>query len=267
MEHEYLNNAVPTIGYFKHRVGTPEWLIEYRRTNFIDITYILNGQAVYTINREKITVGEGDLLCIPKGSERSAASADPKRFECYAANFTIHGYGGEKGNEIGDELALPLPLHSTVGIQNDLIAHYRKLNEDFLSRSPGYVMRARARLMLIIQRFMEILVYERETYRLDPRVKQAMRYIKENYAEPLSISGVAAVVSLNPVYFGTLFKRETHYTFRDYLNKVRLGQAEDMLRAGKWNVTEVAALCGFTDVFYFSRLFKKYKGLPPSEVK
>jgi len=266
MEHEYLNNAVPTIEYFKHRAGTPEWLIEYKRTNFIDITYIINGQAVYTINREKITVSEGDVLCIPRGSERSAASTEPKRFECYAANFTMHSYGSDN-EEIGNELALPLPIHATVGIHNDLIAHYRKLNEDFLSRSPGYVMRARARLMLIIQRFMEILVYERDTHRLDPRVKQAMRYIAENYAEPLTISGVAAVVSLNAVYFGTLFKRETSLTFRDYLNNVRLGQAEEMLRAGKWNVTEVSTLCGFSDVFYFSRLFKKYKGIPPSSVK
>jgi AraC-like DNA-binding protein len=260
MELELFNNSVPTVDYFKHRVSTPEWLIEYKRTNYIDLTYITGGQAVYTVNRKKIFAQEGDVLCIPKGSERSAVSQDPTKFECFAANFNLFALTGE-------EMSVPLPVHSRVGIHNDLISHYRKLNEDFLARSPGYVMRARARLMLIMQRFMEMLVYEVDTYQFDTRVKQAIRFITENYAEHLTISAVAAAVSLNPVYFGTLFKRETRVTFRDYLNTIRINQAEDMLRAGKWNVTEVASHCGFTDVFYFSRLFKKHKGIPPSAVQ
>lgn len=257
---DIFNNSTPSIEYFRHRISTPEWTIEYRKTDYIDLTYITGGQAVYTVNREKIFVGEGDVLCIPKGSERSAVSDDPAKFECFSTSFNLCTPSGE-------EIAMPLPLHSRVGIHNDLIAHYRKLNEDFLARSPGYVMRARARLMLILQRFMEMLVYEVDTHRFDPRVKQAIRFVTEHYAENLKISEVAAAVSLNPVYFGTLFKRETRLTFRDYLNTIRINQAEDMLRAGKWNVTEVAAHCGFADVFYFSRLFKKYKGVPPSAVQ
>ncbi|MCL1862831.1 MAG: AraC family transcriptional regulator [Defluviitaleaceae bacterium] len=260
MELEIFNNSIPTVDYFKHRISTPEWMIEYKRTNFIDLTYVTGGQAVYTINRQKYMVEEGDVICIPKGSERSAISSDPTKFECFAVNFIMSSF-------LGEEITVPLPIHSKVGIQNDLISHYRKLSEDFLAKSPGYVMRSRARLMLIIQRYMEMLVYEVDTHRFDPRVKQAIRYITENYAEPLTISIVAENVSLNPVYFGTLFKRETHVTFRDYLNTIRVNQAEDMLRAGTWNVTEVAGHCGFADVFYFSRLFKKIKGIPPSSVQ
>ncbi|MCL2355838.1 MAG: AraC family transcriptional regulator [Defluviitaleaceae bacterium] len=259
MDFDTFNDCVPSLEYFRHRISTPEWLIEYRTTNYIDLTYVIAGQAVYTVNRKKIFASEGDVLCIPKGSERSAVSNAPAKFECFAANFNLFAPTGE-------DVAVPLPLHSHVGIHNDLISHYSKLSEDFLARSPGYTMRAKARLMLVLQRFMEMLVYEVDTYRFDPRVKQAIRFITEHYAEQLKISEVAAAVSLNPVYFGTLFRRETRMTFRDYLNTIRINQAEDMLRAGKWNVTEVAAHCGFSDVFYFSRLFKKYKGIPPSTV-
>ncbi|MCL1878440.1 MAG: AraC family transcriptional regulator [Defluviitaleaceae bacterium] len=260
MDLEIFNNSMPWIDYFRHRISTPEWLIEYRTTSNIDLTYIIAGQAVYTVNRQKIYASEGDLLCIPRGSERSAVSNDPAKFECFATNFNLVAQSGEN-------VPVPLPLHSHVGIHNDLISHYRKLSEDFLARSPGYIMRSRARLMLVLQRFMEMLVYEIDTHRFDPRVKQAIRFVTEHYAEHLKISEVAAAVSLNPVYFGTLFRRETRMTFRDYLNTIRINQAEDMLRAGKWNVTEVAAHCGFSDVFYFSRLFKKYKGIPPSSVQ
>jgi len=260
MELDDFNNAIPTIEYFNNRVNTPGWNIEQGRINFIDLTYVTKGQAVYTINGQRIIVGEGDLLCIPKGSERVATSENPDGFECFAANFTLQTFSGA-------EPTVPLPLLSHVGSHSDIISLYRKLNEDYVSRNPGYVMRVRARFMIILQRFLEMLLYDVDTYRFDPRVKQAIRYITDNYAEHLTITKVANAVSLNPVYFGTLFKKETRLTFRDYLNTVRLNQAEDMLRTGKWNVSEAANNCGFTDVFYFSRLFKKYKGIPPSAVQ
>jgi AraC-like DNA-binding protein len=260
MPTELLDTGIPTIECYKHVISSPEWLIEYKITDCIDLTYIVGGQAIYTINRSKVIVEEGDLLCIPKGSERSAVSNGPAKFECYAVDFNLTTLGGE-------ELTIPLPLHIKAGIHNDLILHYQKLKEDFLSRGPGHIMRARARLMLVIQRIMEMFVYEADTVLFDPRIKQSIRYIKEHYAEPLTITAVAAVVSLSPVYFGTLFKRETDVTFRDYLNTIRINQAEHMLRTGKWNVTEVAGYCGFADVFYFSRLFKKHKGIPPSVLK
>lgn len=260
MELEIFNNCIPTIDYFNNRCNTPGWYIAGDIIDFIDLTYVIKGKAVYTVSDQKVFVEAGDLLCIPKGSARSAVSDAPEKFECFAANINLLGPSGE-------ESAVPLPILSNVGIHSDIISHYRKLNEDYLSRNPGYVMRVRGRFMLILQRFMEMLVYDVDTYQFDPRVKQAIRFITDNYAEQLSISAVASAVCLNPVYFGTLFKKETRVTFRDYLNTIRINQAEDMLGTGKWNVTEVALNCGFTDVFYFSRLFKKHKGIPPSAVQ
>ena len=260
MHIDKFDNAIPTIEYFNNRNNTPNWKIEQQETDFIDLTYIIHGQATYTINKEKYHVRDGDLLCIPKGSHRYATSENPRAFECYAVNFALHDAHGE-------EMDVPLPICSNVGIYNDVITHFNRINENWLSRGSGCNMRIRAHFMLILQRFMAMLVYDADYYQFDPRVKQAIRFLTERFSDHLTISQVAEVVSLNPVYFGALFKKETHMTFRDYLTTIRLNQAEDMLQTGKWNVTEVAQNCGFTDVFYFSRLFKKHKGIPPSSVQ
>ena len=259
MQFDKFDSAIPTLEYFNNRNNSPSWCIEHSKIDFIDLTYVVKGRASYTINQQQIDVKEGDLLCIPHGTERYAVSESPTEFECFAANFHLHSLTGE-------EVELPLQLLSHPGLHGDIISLYRVLNETWLSRPPGYVMRSRAHLMLILQRFLALLVYDIDTYKYDPRVKKAIRFITENYADPLTISTVADSVSLNAVYFGALFKKETHYTFRDYLNTVRLNQAEDMLRSGKWNVSEVAQNCGFADVFYFSRIFKKHKGIPPSAI-
>jgi len=254
------NNAIPTLDYFRYRTATPDWRIDPSITDFVDLTYVVGGSANYTINGQYLHVAAGDLLCIPRGTHRTATSNDPLQLTLFAANFHMQTLDGQ-------HTAVPLPLHSHIGVNDDLISWYKRLNETWLRRSPGYVMRVRANLMFIMQRIMAMLVYEVDTFRFDPRIKTAIRYITDHYAEPLHISEVAKAVSLNPVYFGALFKKETQVTFRDYLNMIRLNQAEDMLRTGEWNVTEVALRCGFVDVFYFSRLFKKNKGIPPSSVQ
>ena len=259
MNHDDFNNAIPILEYFNHRNNTPAWRIEPAQTDFVDLTYITGGRAEYVIDGELYHASAGDLLCIPPGSLRSATSIDPAHFCGFAANFFMR-------QPNGGDIAVPLPLHASIGIHDDIIALYKKINEEWLRRSPGYVMRARAFFMIILQRYMAMLVYEVDTYNYDPRVKTAIRYIVDHFADPLQITDVAHVVALNPVYFGALFKKETQMAFRDYLNMIRLNQAEDMLRTGEWNVTEVSLRCGFGDVFYFSRLYKKHKGVPPSKV-
>ena len=260
MKLDEFDNTIPTLEYFINRTGTPTWSIDSSQIDFIDMTYITKGGATYIVDGQKVLAEEGDLICIPKHALRVATSDDPASLECFAANFNLHNLQGE-------EAILPLPLVSNVGIHGEIISYYRRINEIWLSRQPGYVMQVRAYLMLVLQRFLAMLVYDVDTYQFDPRIKKAIRFITDNYADSLTIGMVAEAVSLNSVYFGSLFKKETHVTFRDYLNTIRLNQAEDMLRTGKWNVTEVAQNCGFTDVFYFSRLFKKHKGMPPSAVR
>jgi AraC family transcriptional regulator, arabinose operon regulatory protein len=89
---------------------------------------------------------------------------------------------------------------------------------------------------------------------------------QERYHENLELSGMATSIHLNPVYFGKLFKKNTGYSFKEYLNLIRINNAEMLLATGEFNVTEVAERCGFNDVSYFSNVFKSIKGFPPSNV-
>ncbi|MCL2404135.1 MAG: AraC family transcriptional regulator [Defluviitaleaceae bacterium] len=258
------DNAVPCIDYFSYRKDTYGWRIEPSITDFVDMTYIIGGDAVYIINDEKIAVSAGDLLCIPKQSSRSAISHTAEMLECFAVNFNMYGLELGTGN---NDVNIPLPLVASVGIHEGIISLFKRLNENWLRRGPGYTMRVRAYFMLILQRFFEMLLYEVDTSRFDARIKATIRYITNNFTEPVCITDAAKEVHLTPNYLGILFKQEVGTTFRDYLNTIRLNQAEDMLRAGDGSITEIALKCGFKDVFYFSRLFKKYKGATPSSVQ
>ena len=77
---------------------------------------------------------------------------------------------------------------------------------------------------------------------------------------------MAEIVGLHRVYLGKLFKNNMGCSFKEYLNMIRINNAEMLLTTGGFSVTQVAERCGFRDVSYFSNVFKLVKGYPPSTV-
>lgn len=88
-----------------------------------------------------------------------------------------------------------------------------------------------------------------------------IRYINSNYQnEELSLQTVACEFTINSNYVSQLFRRETGMTFTEYLTKLRLKNAICLLKGTKMPVCTIAEKSGFTDYFYFARVFKKYTG-------
>ena len=93
-----------------------------------------------------------------------------------------------------------------------------------------------------------------------------LEYIDNNFADPeLSVSKVADIFDFSGKYLSSLFVKNMDMKFTDYLTKIRIEQAAKILQAGKMPVVELAAKCGYTDAFYFSKVFKNMMGVPPSQ--
>lgn len=97
-------------------------------------------------------------------------------------------------------------------------------------------------------------------------VKTALEYIGDNYADPISLDGVAGVCGITKYHLAREFKRYTGQTVLTYVNSVRCKKAELCLSDGM-TVTEAARECGFESVSYFSRTYKKVMGIAPSSSK
>ncbi len=259
MNENVFNNISVTIHYFNHRICTPEWVIEPRITPFTEITYIISGEAVYIVNGKHYTVRAGDLVYVKKNSRESAFANPHNLMECYSFN-------GHILDLTGNEIILPLPVVSHVGVHPDIIAYYQELNTAWLVREPGYNTKARAIFMIILQRFYKLIWHPNYKSDYDKRIKRVLQYTIDHFMEPLTVNDMAKMVKLSPLYFGRLFKNETGQSYKQYLNLIRINKAENMLKSGIRNVSEVASACGFSDVFYFSKLFKRVKGYSPSDI-
>ncbi|HHW48168.1 MAG TPA: response regulator [Clostridiaceae bacterium] len=98
-------------------------------------------------------------------------------------------------------------------------------------------------------------------------VEMAKKIIIENYREDITTKYLSDRLFLNQDYLGRIFKGETGMTVSDYVNKVRVKKAMELLKNPKYMVYEVARMVGFSDQHYFSTVFRKVTGLTPSQYK
>jgi signal transduction histidine kinase/DNA-binding LacI/PurR family transcriptional regulator/AraC-like DNA-binding protein len=94
-------------------------------------------------------------------------------------------------------------------------------------------------------------------------VRQAMAYIHQHYAEPISRTDLARHVALSEDYLTSCFRKELGVTPITYLNRYRVNRARQLLNDTDHSVTEIALKVGFSDSGYFSRVFRREVGLSP----
>lgn len=100
----------------------------------------------------------------------------------------------------------------------------------------------------------------------DSTVVEMIRFVKYNYQDKISISDLSKKLAYSESMLNRKFKKEVHITFNEYLNRYRINKAIELLKNSDYNITEISYMCGYSSAKYFSRVFKKYLGISPSDV-
>lgn len=88
-------------------------------------------------------------------------------------------------------------------------------------------------------------------------------YMKEHYSEKITLNALADSVGFSKYYISRLFKQHMGVTMIDYLIKVRLDQAKELLKTGEYSIKQISFMTGYSDPNYFTWSFKKYLGISP----
>ncbi len=100
-----------------------------------------------------------------------------------------------------------------------------------------------------------------------PVITRAKQFIKEHQTEDLSLGQVAKAVNTSSFYFCKMFKRFTGINFTDYLSRLRIEQARNLLLNPNLRISEIAYEVGFQSLTHFNRVFKKIIGQSPTEYR
>lgn len=98
-------------------------------------------------------------------------------------------------------------------------------------------------------------------------IKQAKSFIKEHFAEPLSLTKVAKHVAVNPAYLSYSFTKYCGQNFLEYVTQYRITKAKEILLQTSSQIQEIAHQIGYTDISYFTRIFRRETGLTPGSYR
>lgn len=90
-------------------------------------------------------------------------------------------------------------------------------------------------------------------------------YVRQHYKEDISVAQIAENYHMNAAYLSSVFKERNNIALSNYIEEIRMEKAKKFLREDWGNITETARAVGYGDSNYFTKVFKKYTGMTPSQ--
>ena len=120
---------------------------------------------------------------------------------------------------------------------------------------------------VMYQTFYLLLEKQRLLPKLDPRINNALLYLEQNIATPLTISTLSQIAFLSPTQFKKAFKKQLGFTPLEYITKIRMEKAQALLTHTDYSLQLIGEHVGYKTLSTFSRKFKQYHGLSPKHFK
>ena len=242
----------------------------------MEIIAVKKGKGRITVDTVSYPVEEGDILAVFPGQLHAISCGSGERMEYENIIFDLELLGGS-GDVAAEKYLLPLqsgrlalPMRLTPDDWSyDWAANCLRAAEEFNKiKDIGYELCIKGELLL----FLAALVgREGDLPPVDNadtrRLKTALQLVEEHYMEDISIDRAAAACGCSASHFMRWFKAMTAQSFTAFLNEHRLNAAAAALRAGDDTVLAIAESCGFENLSYFNRMFKRKFGLTPREYR
>ena len=225
----------------------------------IELHLILEGECILKNGEEEIFLSAGDCAVI-NGNELHAGGGGRCAFICLILSpdfFEHHRTVFQK--KIRDSYVAELIEKIARGDK------WLDNPTDLESRGYAYLLIAHMIQKYAIRTLSES-VYSQHFKKMN-LVNRAVSYMNEHYAEPLSTRTLASAVHLSEGYFCEIFKSAMGKSALEYLNGLRVEKAAQLLRSTDMTVAEISFCCGFGDANYFSRIYKRFKGMTPSQTR
>lgn len=248
----------------------------YHWHNYIELLYVIDGSALISINNDEFHVRSNDFLIINAMLPHCSKTIENTTFEILVIQFEptvlYTSYNSLFESKyivpfLKNEIIYPklIMLRDHIGLKTLLT----EVLEDFTDKGIGYELNIKGNIYKIFSYLLKHIFktdfqeFETKTEEL-LRLTELFEYVENNFSNELSINWAAKFVCMSYYHFCHFFKRVTGKTYIEYINFVRLDEAALLLENSVDSISKISAVCGFSSINYFNRLFKKEKGVSPT---
>ncbi|GAA0400706.1 AraC family transcriptional regulator [Paenibacillus motobuensis] len=288
-KHRYWENkphGVPDFPLYiykvEHQAGVHS-ILPVHWHNEMEIIYLAQGTATFRIESREFAIREGEALVVHPGELHLGINEHDAGICYYSIVFKLSWLSSLQVDRIQElflgpilqgTARLPALLSASTGTPPALLDYVRQLLIRFEHRSCAYELSMKGLLLLLIADIYQHGLMEennepinRQGHEYNCQIKTVLAYIEEHSHEKLELDQLAAVVSLSRSYFCEFFKMQTGMRPMEYVNFIRINKAASLLRTGSYNVLEAALESGYHHVSYFSKWFRFFMNMTPSEYK
>jgi len=225
------------------------------------LIYCVDGSGWISVDGKRSEISNDQYFIIPKNTPHSYAASDEDPWTIYWVHFAgnrsehlLNKYDMTKKSIHADKSLLEERIRFFDWIYFSLESEYSESNLEYA----GLV------LMLFLSSFIFTNQFRKvnETEYEDVSGK-AIEFMKTNIGKKISLEEVAEYCSISVSHLCLVFKKSTSHTPMEYYNNIRVQRACQLLDLTRLKIHEVASNLGFSDAFYFSRVFKKAIGQSP----
>lgn len=252
--------------------------------DYIEILYGLWGVAQIILDGQSYQLSKGDMVLINSRQVHSVTAISPGtnrylvvKFEpevlyttsqtIFEAKYLIPFTGG---NSLGQKLFLRSELEGTC-----VSKALRRIQREYNRKEYGYELAIRTSIfeifLWILRSWKKKGLTPQKGHSLDEatmgRLCTVLEYVKTHYREDITAQAMAGLCNVSDSYFSRLFRGAMQKTFREYLNYVRISEAEKLLLNTDLSITEIALEVGFSTSSYFIEQFRHFKSVPPGQFR
>lgn len=237
-----------------------------------EIYYLISGKRGYFIKDRTYQINQGNLVFINMYDLHRTLYAGVPNCERIVINFKPSFITTYNKNNIDEILALfnkkMCFIHLPIKEQTFAVDNLFKILNEVKCQNTGFeemIMSSLIQLLILSTRY--IKQYPKLTsinsYSVNDEVAHIVQYINSHYNEPLTLNSISKLFFISPYYFCKLFKEYTSFTFIEYLNNLRIKEAQRQLRELDCNIVEISENVGFNSFSHFGRVFKTFTGTSP----
>lgn len=232
----------------------------------IEIIYIDSGSLEVVVNEKKYTLKENEAMLINSLELHGTNMIE----ECvwHAILFNPKIMYGFDDSIIKNNFFNNCPYHNLI-LDNTYAPYIKEiLNSD--SKSKIYEIKIIKNLFSIYENVyqnIDINLITSSSAINNFKVKKILDFINDNYNQKIKIDLLAKELGICRSEICKLFKNELHTTFTEYLTKLRIEKAIELLNSSEANITQISEIVGFNSSSYFSETFKKFYNITPLEYK
>ena len=250
-----------------YRLKTVQRLPTWRPKGRLDyqLLYVVSGKTHFYFDGKERIVTAGHMVLIQPRTEQKYEYFGEDKPEVYWVHFT-----GSSVKEILRSYDIPLDEHIFfAGTPAAYTQLFKNMIEEFQSCKVGY------REMLEMNLRQLFLMIQRTRLEKPPLVTTAVQqemdfarqYFHEHYNEPINIEEYAQSRHTSISLFMRNFKKVYGVSPKQYILNIRMNNAQNLLESTDYTVAEIAAIVGYDNALYFSRIYHKQKGQAPSDYR